>query len=271
MIGSNLGDTWRITSQLSDMGENSLLWYGENQHGAVAAIKIPRDITDSARNEKRRKRFKNEIDTLLLLHRKRMKSVIPIIDHGITADGKPWYVMPIGSPIELPSSFLDRLKLIAQLTEAVEKLHNIGIEHLDIKTGNLLMIEGALTLSDFGHSKFTEPNQLVTRLDAFNNSGAQSEKKAIDPDRPWFDYDMYSLGKACWELLTGLKSKSLCALRSPDDDLAPHWPDIESTIINRLQVSIFTATDTDPLNRPKAIQLNQEIQDILNLTIKGQA
>ena len=81
MIGSNLEDTWRITSQLSNVGENSLLWYGENKHGSVAAIKIPREIADSARNEKRQKRFKNEIDTLLMVQRMGMKSVIPIIDH----------------------------------------------------------------------------------------------------------------------------------------------------------------------------------------------
>ena len=90
MIGSNLNDTWHITSQLSNLGENSLLWYGENKHGHVAAIKIPRDIADVTRNTKRRKRFKNEIATLLLLQRMEMKSVIPLIDHGITAEGKPW-------------------------------------------------------------------------------------------------------------------------------------------------------------------------------------
>lgn len=247
MIGSNLEDTWRITSKLSNLGENSLLWYGENKQGCVAAIKIPRDIADSARNGKRRKRFRNEIDTLLLVQRMGMKSVVPIIDHGITADGKPWYAMPVGKPIELPPSFLGRLKLIAQLTDVIEKLHSIGIEHLDIKLGNLLMIDGDLMLSDFGHSKFTEPDQLATRR---------------DPDRPWFDYDMYSLGKACWEILTGLKSKSLCELRSPDDDLAPHWPAIDATIIEKLQLTIFTATGKDPLDRPYAQQFNQDIREI---------
>ena len=97
------------------------------------------------------------------------------------------------------------------------------------------------------------------------------DKKVVDPDRPWFDYDMYSLGKACWELLTGLKSKSLCELRSPDDDLAPHWPAIDPTIIDRLQATIFKATDKDPLNRPKATQFNQGIQEILKLTMQGNA
>ena len=271
MIGSYLGDTWRITSLLSDLGENSLLWYGENYRGSVAAIKIPRDIADSDRNEKRRKRFKNEINTLLMVQRLRIKSVIPVTDHGITADGIPWYAMPVGTPIKLPSTFLGRLKLISQLTDVIEKLHGIGIEHLDIKTGNLLLIEGELMLSDFGHSKYTEPDQLgIAQVDP-NAASSQKENKTVDPDRPWFDYDMYSLGKACWELLTGLKSKSLCELRSPDDDLAPHWPDIDPTIINRLQVTIFTATDRDPLNRPKAKQLNQDIQDSLNLTMQENA
>ena len=271
MIGSNLEGTWRITSQLSNLGENSLLWYGENKHGAVAAIKIPRDIADAARNEKRRKRFKNEIDTLLLLQRMGMQSVIPIINHGITGNGKPWYAMPIGTPLALPPSFLGRLTLISQLTNVIEKLHSIGIEHLDIKTGNLLMIDGNLMLSDFGHSKFTEPDQLATRHDVASLTVTPAQKKTIDPDRPWFDYDMYSLGKACWEILTGLKSKSLCELRSPEDDLAPHWPAIDAAIINRLQLTIFTATDKDPLNRPKAMQVNRDIQAILNLATQANA
>ena len=271
MIDTKLGDDWRITSPLSDLGENSLLWYGENNQGSVAAIKIPRDIADSVRNEKRRKRFKNEIDTLLQVQRLGIKSVIPVIDHGMTTEGIPWYAMPVATPIELPPCFLDRLKLISQLTDVIEKLHGVGIEHLDIKTGNLLMIEGALVLSDFGHSKFTEPDQLGIGQAADNTASSHTTKKAIDPDRPWFDYDMYSLGKACWELLTGLKSKSLCELHSPDDDLAPHWPAIDSIIIGRLQKLLFTATDRDPLNRPKATQLNQGIQEMLDLTIQANA
>jgi len=265
LIGSNLKDIWRITSRLSNLGENSMLWQGENGHGTIAAIKTPRDIADSARNEKRRKRFKNEIDTLLLVQRMEMKSVIPIIDHGVTVDDTPWYAMPVGTPLKLPPSFAGRLKLISELTDVVEKLHSIGIEHLDIKPDNLLMIDGRLMLSDFGHSKFTEPDQLATRQDALRVTHTHTGKNAIDPDRPWFDYDMYSLGKACWEILTGLKSKSLCELCSPDDDLAPHWPAIDATLLKRLQVTIFTATDRDPLNRPKARQLNQDIREILDL------
>ena len=271
MIGTKLGNHWRITSPLSDLGENSLLWYGENNQGLVAAIKIPRDIADSVRHEKRRKRFKNEIDMLLLVQRLGMKSVIPVIDHGMTADGIPWYAMPIATPIELPSTFLDRLRIISQLTDVIEKLHGIGLEHLDIKQGNLLMIDGALKLSDFGHSKFTQPDQFGVGQVASDTASSDTKKNAIDPDRPWFDYDMYSLGKACWELLTDLKSKSLCELGSPDDDLAPHWPAVDPTIINRLQVIIFKATNRDPLNRPNAKQLNLVIQDILKLSMQGNA
>lgn len=271
MIGSYLGDTWRITSQLSDLGENSLLWHGENNHGSVAAIKIPRDIADSARNEKRKKRFKHEIDTLLLVQGLGIKSVIPVIDHGMTADGIPWYAMPVATPVALPASFLGRLKLISQLTDVIEKLHGVGIEHLDIKPGNLLIMDGALMLSDFGHAKFTEPDQLGIGHADSTAVSSQTAIEAIDPDRPWFDYDMYSLGKACWELLTGLKSKSLCVLGSPDDDLAPHWPAVDATIIDRLQRLLFSATDRDPLNRPKAMQLNRCIKDILDLTLQENA
>lgn len=265
MIGSNLKDTWRITSRLSNLGENSLLWHGKNRHGAVAAIKIPRDIADSARNEKRQKRFTNEIETLLLVQRMGMKSVVPIIDHGVTNDGKRWYAMPIGTPLKIPSSFAGRLKLLSQLTEVVEKLHSIGIEHLDIKLDNLLTIDGELMLSDFGHSKFTEPDKLVTHQDASSVTYTHKKNNAIDPDRPWFDYDMYSLGKACWEIMTGLKSKSLCELCSPEDDLSPHWPAIDATLIKRLQATLFSATHKDPLNRPKARQLNQDIREILDI------
>ncbi|MBX2839733.1 MAG: hypothetical protein KTR35_22945 [Gammaproteobacteria bacterium] len=241
------------------MGENSLLWRGENQQGYIAAIKIPRDIENRARNNKRQKRFKNEIDTLLHLQHAGVRSVMPIIDHGHTNDGKPWYAMPIATPLDLSSSFSDRLKLLSQLAEVVENLHKIGIEHLDIKLGNLMTIDNALVLSDFGHSKqAADPASLL------------SDKQTLDPDRPWFDYDMYSLGKACWEMLTGLKSKSLCELSSPEDNLQPFWPTIDTLLIEKLQILIFSASSEDPLARPNAAQFNQKIQEVYN-SIKPQS
>ena len=251
MIGSNLENNWNITSLLSEVGENSLLWRGENQQGTIAAIKIPRDIENLARNNKRQKRFKNEINTLLHLKQAGVKSVMPIIDHGLTENGKPWYAMPIAAPLNLSSSFLDRLNLLSQLACVVENLHTIGIEHLDIKLGNLMMIDDALVLSDFGHSK-----------QAANPASLLTDKQTIDPDRPWFDYDMYSLGKACWEILTGLQSKSLCELRSPEDDLMPVWPMIDTAVIEKLQALIFSASSKDPLERPIAAKFNQGIQEV---------
>jgi len=233
------------------MGENSLLWRGEDQQGNIAAIKIPREIDDLSRNNKRLKRFSNEIETLLHLKQIGVKSVMPIIDHGHTNDGKPWYAMPIAAPLDLSSSLLFRLDLISQLAKVVENLHNIGIEHLDIKLGNLMMIDDALVLSDFGHSKH-----------AANPTSLLSDKQTIDPDRPWFDYDMYSLGKACWEILTGLKSKSLCELSSPEDDLKPFWPTIDTLLIDKLQALIFSASSKNPLDRPTAAQFNREIQNV---------
>lgn len=269
MIGANLNENWTISALLSDMGENSLLWRAENGRGDAAAIKIPRDIEDPIRNEKRQKRFKNEISTLLLLRRKGITSVMPVLEHGFIEERKPWYAMPIGTSIALTPSFVSRLELLSQLTVTVEKMHSIGIEHLDIKLGNLLIIDGKLILSDFGHSKYTGISHLETHpLDA-DKSDSGTAARTIDPDRPWFDYDMYSLGKACWEILTGLKSKSLRELQSPEDNLQPHWPGIDSTVINKLEVLIFSAASKIPQDRPNAMQFNQGIQELLSLAKKA--
>lgn len=265
MIGSNLNENWTISALLSDLGENSLLWRAENGRGDTAAIKIPRDIDDPIRNEKRQKRFKNEISTLLLLRRQGITSVMPILEHGFIEKRKPWYAMPIGTPIALTPSLLSRLELLSQLSVTVEKMHSIGIEHLDIKLGNLLIIDGKLILSDFGHSKYTGINHLETRRLDSDKSDSENAANLIDPDRPWFDYDMYSLGKACWEILTGLKSKSLRELQSPEDNLQPHWPGIDSTIINKLEALIFAAASKTLQDRPSALHFNQGIQEILSL------
>ena len=251
LIGSNLDNHWRIISLLSDTGENSLLWRGENRQGQIAAIKIPRDIENLTRNNKRQKRFANEIDTLLYLKHNGVRSVMPIIGHGLVNNAKPWYAMPIAEPLDLSSSFSARLNLLSQLANVVENLHKAGIEHLDIKLGNLMMIDNALVLSDFGHSKqVPDPTTLLC------------EKQIVDPDRPWFDYDMYSLAKVCWEILAGSKSKSLCELSSPEDDLKPLWPTIDTLLIKKLQMTIFSASSKDPLARPNAVKFNQKIQEI---------
>jgi hypothetical protein len=142
-------------------------------------------------------------------------NIARILDGGATDDGRPYYVMEYvdGSPIDeycdrARANVRERVRLLAQVCDAVQYLHDNAVIHRDLKPGNVLVTgDGRAKLLDFGIAKLQGaglaggttkagyPTMLMTPVYA---SPEQIEGREITRST-----DIYSLGVILYKLLTG--------------------------------------------------------------------
>ncbi|WP_203338571.1 serine/threonine-protein kinase [Nocardioides limicola] len=136
-------------------------------------------------------------------------NIVPVLSAGLTADGRPYLVMPYCPPPDLgarvrqqPMSVPEALRAGIKLASAIETAHRAGILHRDIKPGNVLVTsysEPALT--DFGIAgqatggdtdqeiRISFPWAPPEMVDGTSNGSPAS--------------DVYSLGATIWNCLVG--------------------------------------------------------------------
>lgn len=110
-------------------------------------------IKDENEVEKRIARFKKEIQKVLLFQNE-VDGVVPIYDTSIYCEEEQeflWYLMPKAEKYN-PKSFSvsQKLEHMRCLGMCIKQLHELGYAHRDIKPKNLLVLEGKVSLADFG-------------------------------------------------------------------------------------------------------------------------
>ncbi|MBI4326300.1 MAG: protein kinase, partial [Chloroflexi bacterium] len=147
-------------------------------------------------------------------------NIAKVLDAGATETGRPFFVMELVKGIKI-TEYCDqnnlptreRLKLFAQVCQAIQHAHQKGIIHRDIKPSNILvtLYDGVPVpkVIDFGIAKATQQpltdKTLFTAFEQFMGTPAymspeQVEMSALDIDTR---SDSYSLGVLLYELLTG--------------------------------------------------------------------
>ena len=147
--------------------------------------------------------------------------VVQTFDHGFTADGNPYIVMELLEGRDL-GAFLDAegrcapqlvVEIIAQLARALDRAHERGIIHRDIKPGNIFLCDGGrgdvfVKLLDFGIAKGVD----VPRVDSGTKTGAMigspfymSPEQILGSKTIDHRSDLWSLGVVAYEALTGTK------------------------------------------------------------------
>lgn len=177
---------------------------GATQRGALKLIRRGMDSNEILQ------RFRRERQILMRLSH---PSIAPLLDGGISAQGRPYLVMahidgmPLDDWAELDDVDLGmRCEVIVQLCDALAHAHRLLIVHRDIKPSNVLIdADNRAHLLDFGIAKVLEATgdaqQTATAARVLTRAYAAPEQVAGTATGT--AVDVFQLGVLLFELLTG--------------------------------------------------------------------
>jgi serine/threonine protein kinase len=212
-LPSQIGN-YKILRRLGQggMGVVFLALRNDDVFHKVVALKVIGDAEDSTEINLVQ-RFKQERQILAGLDH---PNIARILDGGNTDDGRPFYVMEYvaGLPIDdyctrMRTDVPTRVRMMAQVCDAVDYLHANAIAHRDIKPQNILVTAGGqVKLVDFGIAKVetiagvlrtlprgAEPTMIMTP--------GYASPEQIAGDSSGRSGDLYSVAVVLYELLTG--------------------------------------------------------------------
>ncbi|HEX4955499.1 MAG TPA: tetratricopeptide repeat protein [Thermoanaerobaculia bacterium] len=265
---------YRLVSLLAQGGMGEV-WRGKREGGEFEQEVAVKLLRPGLSRPDLAARFRTERQILARLSH---PLIVPLLDGGVTDDGRPYLVMPHvpGLPItehcqrhELPAA--QRLRLLAAVCRAVQHAHANLIVHRDLKPSNILVTpEGEPRLLDFGIAKLLAPEgEEVPGATAPRMVWGTPERTA--PEQLFGEpittaTDVYGLGVLLVELLTGRLPRPP---GGANDDSAPapeHGPALPADLglSGDLERIAAKALDPDPARRyASAGQLGEDLERYL--------
>ncbi len=211
IAGHRLG-SWLVAERLGEGGMSVVYraTRADEQFEKQVALKVLKRGMDS---DEILHRFSIEREILARLEH---PNIARLLDAGSTRDGRPYFVMELitGDPIDVycDRRRLDidqRLRLFAQVCDAVAHAHRNLVVHRDLKPSNILVTEeGVPKLLDFGIAKLLDPevgsqviDLTVTPLRLLTPGYASPEQ--VTGGAITTASDIYSLGVVLYQLLCG--------------------------------------------------------------------
>jgi serine/threonine protein kinase len=198
--------TVKLVRQLGEGGMGAV-WVAE--HLALHTQVVVKFIASGLKgNKEAQDRFSREAAAASQV---KSPHVVQTFDHGITDTGVPYIVMELLDGRDL-GQYLDQqgkvppdlaVEIVGQLARALDRAHEKGIIHRDIKPGNILLSErGETKVSDFGASFQQRPGHTTTQIAGIGSPAYMSpEQVRMEPLTQ--QTDIYSLGITMYRLLTG--------------------------------------------------------------------
>ena len=202
-----LADRYRVERELGVGGMATVYLAHDLKHERDVAIKVLHPDLGAALGAER---FLSEIKVTAKLQH---PHILPLLDSG-AADGLLYYVMPYvrGETLrarlererQLPVD--EALRVAAEVAEALQAAHTLGIVHRDIKPENILLQEGAALVADFGIALAVQSagGQRMTQTGlSLGTPQYMSPEQAMGEKSVDARSDVYALGAVTYELLTG--------------------------------------------------------------------
>jgi serine/threonine protein kinase len=229
LVGTTLAERYRIDRVVGSGGFGVVFGGHHLTLDVAVAIKVLHldEVSDNWR-ERAFERFQQEAKTLAQL---RHPHIARVLDTGVRdADERlpqlPWLVMDWYDGPTLTRELASRStphgpggrsraacwRLFHPIVDAVAHAHSQGVVHRDLKPDNIIIVDGAPVVLDFGIAKVMEEDEKT----ASDSAATQSDHRAFTPayaapeqfagvrTGPWTD--VHALGLILTELLTGTRA-----------------------------------------------------------------
>lgn len=202
-------------------------------------------------------------------------NIVSVLQVGMTNRGRPYLVMPFYAhyPLDVeiqrtgPISVEEMSALGVKMAAALAAAHRHGLLHRDVKPANIIRTEyGEPVLTDFGIAHVS--GRFETAQGAINGSAAFLAPELLKGQPPTAAADVYGLGATLFWAVTG---------RAALDDRwngeqSPSWSAHIATdpvpmlrehgIADDVSVLVERSMSEDPLNRPSAVELGEQLRHI---------
>ena len=254
-IGKKLDGRYELLELIGVGGMADIYRAKDVQEDRVVAVKILK--TEYAGSEEFLRRFRNESKAIALLSH---PNIVKIYDVGFT-NKVQFIVMEYVDGITLSDyieqqgvlKWRDAVHFTVQVLKALQHAHDRGIVHRDIKSSNIMLLrDGTIKVMDFGIARFNRENNKTVSEKTIGSVHYISPEQArgdITDERS----DIYSVGVALYEMLTGKKpfdGDTPVAIALMHMQTEPKKPsEINETIPEGLEQIVVRAMQKEPNSR----------------------
>ena len=216
LVRGDLIDRYIVDECHARAGFSTVYRATDTSTGQRVALKLLHQ--ELARSAKSIERFRREYNALESI---RHPNIVEMLDWGELADGRPYFVMawcdgaPLGTFLNGGPFTLDEaLPIVAQVIDALQAVHDVGVIHRDIKAWNIMLQpsdRGAprVKLIDFGIAKPSDYEE-ARRPSLTTTGSALGTPHSMAPEQIHgltldTRTDIYALGVLLYEMLTGQK------------------------------------------------------------------
>ncbi|MFI9538091.1 protein kinase [Nocardia fusca] len=199
-------------------------------------------------------------------------NIVIILETGVTANGRPYLVMPYHQLGSLDGRIREQgplptetvLWMGVKIAGALESAHRLGVLHRDVKPGNILLTDyGEPALTDFGLARITGGFQ--TAAGALTGSPAFMAPEVLAGEDPTSAADVYGLGATLFCALTGHAAFE----RRSGENVVTQFLRISTEPVPNLHelgiaedvaAMIAAAMSREPQRRPTLVALGEALQ-----------